>query len=117
MLSPSRDVRRIYAQITADNYTFEAVKEFVCLGSTVTTKNDVSLEIKCKLTVVNRCYYSLNGQLSNRDFSRMTKLILYKTLSLPMLLYGAKACTLLVTDVAALRAFERNGLRKIFGPV
>ena len=36
---------------------------------------------------------------------------------LPVLLYGAKAWTLLSTDVATLRVFERKVLRKIFGPV
>ena len=36
---------------------------------------------------------------------------------LPVLLYGAKAWTLLSTDVATLRVFERIVLRKIFGPV
>ena len=61
--------------------------------------------------------HSLNGQLSNRDLSRTTKLILYKTLILPVLLYGAEAWTLLSTDAAALRVFERKVLRKIFAPV
>ena len=34
-----------------------------------------------------------------------------------MLLYGAEAWTLLSTDAAALRVFERKVLRKIFDPV
>ena len=46
MFSTSRDVRRIESRITVDNYTFDTVKEFIYLGSAVTTKNDVSLEIK-----------------------------------------------------------------------
>ena len=50
----------------------------------------VTLQNVCQ---TNRCYYGLNGQLSNRDLSRATKLILYKTLILPVLLYGAKAWT------------------------
>ena len=58
-------------------FTFDTVKEFIYLGSAVTTKNDVSLEIKRRITLANRCYYGLNGQLSNRDLSRTTKLILY----------------------------------------
>ena len=117
MFSTSRDVRLIESRITIDNYTFDTVKEFIYLGSAVTNKNDVSLEIKRRITLANRCYYGLNGQLSNRDLSRTTKLILYKTLILPVLLYGAEAWTLLSTDAAALRVFERKVLRKIFGPV
>ena len=93
------------------------VKEFIYLGCAVTTRNDASLEIKRRITLANRCYYGLNRQLSSRDLSRTTKLTLYKTLILPVLLYGAVAWTVLSTDAAALRVFERKVLRKIFGPV
>ena len=55
--------------------------------------------------------------MSNRDLSRTTKLIFYKTLILPMLVYGADAWSLLNNDPAALRVFKRKVLRKIFGPV
>ena len=65
----------------------------------------------------NSCYYGLNGELSSKDLSRTTKLILYKTLILTVLLYGAEAWTLLSTDAAALRVFEKKVLLKIFGSV
>ena len=81
LLSTSRDVRPINSQITAGNYTFDTVKEFY-LDPAVTTKNYVSLEIKFRITLVNSCYYGLNGQLSNRDLPQMAKLILYKALIL-----------------------------------
>ena len=55
MFSTSRDVRCIDSRITADNYTFDTVKEFIYLGSAVTTTNDVSLEIKRRITLANRC--------------------------------------------------------------
>ena len=55
------------------------------------------------------CYYGLNRQLSSRHLSRSTKLILYKALIIPW--------TLVSTDAAALRVFERKVLRKIFCPV
>ena len=45
--------------------------------------------------------------------SRNTKLILYKTLILPVLLYGEG----MDTDAVALRVFERKVLRKTFNPV
>ena len=61
----SRDVQRNDSQITADNYSFKAIKKFVHLGSAVTTKIDVSLEIKRRVTLANKCYYGLNRQLSN----------------------------------------------------
>ena len=79
------------------------------LSSALTTKNDVSLEFKRKITLGNRCYYGLKSQL--------TKLILYKTLILSVLLCSTEVWTPLSTNAAALRVFERKVLRKIFGPV
>ena len=76
MFSRSRNVRRIDSQIAPYNYIFGTVKEFIYLGSAVTTKNNVSLEIKRRITLTNRWNDGLNGQLSNRDLSRKTKLIL-----------------------------------------
>ena len=108
MFSTSRDVRRIDSRITTDNYTFDIVKEFIYLDSPFTTKNDVSLENKGRITLANRCYCGFNGQLSNKDLSRTTKLILYKTLILPEHFYGAEAWTLLSTDAAALKVFKRK---------
>ena len=67
MLSTSREVRLIDSLITADNYTFDAVKEFCYLGSAVTIRNDAGMEIKGGITLANGYYYGLNGQLSNRN--------------------------------------------------
>ena len=33
----------------------------------ITTNNDVSLEIKRRVTLANMCYFGLNRQLSSRD--------------------------------------------------
>ena len=93
-LSTSRYLRLIDSQITADNYTFDTVNEFIYLDSAITTKNNVSLEIKLiMITLVN------------------------KMLMLHVLLYGTEAWTLLTTDAPALRVFEKKFLRKIFGLV
>ena len=71
-------------RMTVDNYTFDTVKQFIFICSAITTKNYVSEEIKRRITLVNRYHYSVKMQLSNRDLSRTTKLILYKTLILPV---------------------------------
>ena len=89
------------SQITADNHIFDTVKEFIYLGSAITPKNENNMD----------------GQLSNRDLSFTTKLILYKTLILLVLIYDAEPWTLLNANVAALRVFQRKVLRKLFGPV
>ena len=63
------------------------------------TNNDVSLDIKSRVTLANRCYFGLNKQLSGpRDLSRATKLTLFKVLILPVLLYSAETLTISITD-------------------
>ena len=99
---------RIDSRITTDNYTFDTVKEFISHGSAVTTKNGVSLEIKSRITFADMCYYGLNRQLSNRDLSCTTKLILYKMLIVSELLYGARAWILLKTDASSLESIREK---------
>ena len=98
MLTTSGVLPRMGSQITANSCTFDVVKEFIYLGTAINTNNDVSLEIKWRVTLAKRCYFSLNKQLSGRDLSRAAKLILYKALILPVLLYGAEAWTLSSAD-------------------
>ena len=64
MLTTSRDV----PQITPNSYTFDVVKEFICLGSAINTNNYVSLEIKLRVSLAKKWYFGLNRQLSSRDF-------------------------------------------------
>ena len=106
MLSTSGFLPRTGSQLTANSYNFA-----------INTNNDVSLEIKRRVTLANRCHFGLNMRLSSRVLTRATKLTLYKALILPVLLYCAQAWALSSTDAAALGVFERTVLRKIFGPV
>ena len=64
-------MRRINSRITADNYTFDTVKEFIYLGSAVTTKNDVSLEIKRRIMpeVIKKKMLSVKGKKANERFT------------------------------------------------
>ena len=117
LLSTNKESRRLGQHVTVDNYTFEVVKDFVYLGTSINTNNNVSLEIKRRITLANRCYFGLSRQLRSRALSRRTKLTLYKSLIMPVLLYGAEAWTMTNTDEKALGAFERKILRKIYGPI
>ena len=67
--------------------------------------------------MANRCYFGLSKQFKNKAVSRQTKITLYKTLILPVLLYGSEAWVLAKADEAVLGVFERKILRKIYGPI
>lgn len=117
-ISSSQSQRnRVGQNFSVDDYNFEVVHDFTYLGSRVNDKNEMSEEIKHRLTVANRCYYGLQKQFSSRLLSRRTKIKLYKTLVKPVLLYGSETWTLTKRDETLLECFERKVLRKIYGAV
>ena len=50
--------------VEIDWYNFEVVKDFVYLGSSINTNNEIRLEIRRRITLANRCYFELRKQLS-----------------------------------------------------
>jgi hypothetical protein len=53
------------AHFTVGNYKFEKVHKFRYLGSLVTDKNNVSVEIKNRTGLGNKCYYGLRKHLGS----------------------------------------------------
>lgn len=98
-----------------DNYNLEVVEQFIYLGTDMRKTNNISLDLKRKILLANRCYFGLSKQVKNKDISRQTKHILHNTLILPKLLYGADAWIVMQADKAFLRGFERKILHKING--
>jgi hypothetical protein len=88
---------------------------FKYLGSLVTDKNDISVEMKNRIGLRNKCYYGLRKHLGFRSISLRTKCLIYKTLTRPVVTYGAERWVLTKKDELQLAVFERKALRKIFG--
>ena len=57
-----------------------------------------SLEIRRRITLANRRYFGLSKQLSKKALSWRTKICLYKSPILPVLLYGADTWALTSSD-------------------
>ncbi|KAJ4447560.1 hypothetical protein ANN_09567 [Periplaneta americana] len=101
--------------IKIGDLSFEEVEKFKYLGATVTNINDTREEIKRKINMGNACYYSVEKLLSSSLLSKNLKVRIYKTVILPVLLYGCETLTLTLREEHRLKVFENKVLRKIFG--
>jgi len=99
-----------------DNSTFESVKEFKYLGMTLTNQNSNLEEIKSRLRSGNACLHSVQNLLSSRLLSKNLKIKIYRTIILPVVLYGCETWSLALREERKLRVFENMVLRRIFGP-
>jgi hypothetical protein len=83
---------------------------------TVTNKNLIQKEIKRRVNSGNACYYSVQNLLSSHLLSKNLKIRIYKTIILPVDLYGCETWSLTLREVHGMRVFENRVLRRIFGP-
>ncbi|KAJ4431125.1 hypothetical protein ANN_19720 [Periplaneta americana] len=101
--------------IKIGDLSFEEVEKFKYLGATVTNINDTREEIKRRINMGNACYYLVEKLLSSSLLSKNLKVRIYKTVILPLVLYGCETWTLTLREEQRLRVFENKVLRKIFG--
>ena len=87
VMSRDRNVGRNHS-VRSDNSTFERVEEFKYLGTTLTNQNCIAEKIKSRLRSGNACYHLMQNLLSSRLLSKNLKNKIYRTIILPVVLYG-----------------------------
>ena len=100
----------------ADNSSIERVEKFKYLGTRLTNQNYIQEEIKSRLKLGNACYHSVQNLLSSSLLSKNLKIKIYRTIILPIVLYGCETWSLTLREEHRLRVFENRLLRRIFGP-
>jgi hypothetical protein len=98
------------------NRCFGNVAQFRYLGTNITNQNLIREEIKRRVNSINACYCSVQNMLPSCLLSKNIKITIYKTIILPMVLYGYESWPLTLRDEHKLRVLENIVLRIIFGP-
>jgi len=114
VMSQDRNAGRIHS-LWIDNNTYDRVEQFKYLGTTLTNQNSIAEEIKSRLKSGNACYLSVQNLLSSRLLSKNLKIKIYRTVILPVILYGCVTWSLTLREERKLRVFENRVLRRIFG--
>jgi hypothetical protein len=80
----------------------------------LTDENYIHEVIKSRLNLGNACCHSVQSLLSSRLLFRNVKVKIYRTIILPVVLYGCETWALTLREEHRLRVFENRVLRGIF---
>ena len=100
--------------ITINNTVLENVDKFPYLGSHLSSKADIDSEVHHRICCAGGAFAKLRRRVfENSDLLANTKILVYKAVILPTLLYGAETWTTYSRHIRALESYHQRCLRKI----
>ena len=101
------------APVTLDGTPIEDVQEFVYLGSKVTTDGDCNLDVNTRVSKANQAFAILKPIWRTTSLSIHTKIKIYKSNVLSVLLYGSECWKTTAAIERKLEVFQNKCLRRI----
>ena len=89
-----------------DGETMEMVRDFIFLGSKMTTDGDCSHEIKRCLLFGRKAMTNLDSILKGRDITLPSKVHTVKAVVFPVVMYGCESWTVKKAEHRRIDAFE-----------
>ena len=81
------------------------MEHFKHLGTTLTNQNSIQEEIKSRLKLGNACYHAVQNLLSSSLLYKNIKIKIYRTVVLPVVLYGCETWSLTLREERRLMLF------------
>ena len=101
--------------ITVGGKAVEKVTKFTYLGSCFTEGNDTEYEISVRIGKAASCVARLKNIWNNKRLAVHTKMQVYNSTVVSVLLYGAETWALTRTQEKKLDGFDSRSLRRIMG--
>jgi hypothetical protein len=99
--------------IQVNDETMEEVEQFTYLGSVVSKDGGTQVDIQSRMGKARGVFARLNPIWRSRQYGRDTKIKIYQSCVIPVLLYSSECWRMTKSDSMKLAAFHTRCLRKI----
>lgn len=102
--------------ITCNGVPLEKVDTYQYLGTIFCRDGRIDQEVLNRVKKANGVFYSIcTTIIGKQEIKKETKIVLFKTIFLPVLMYGAESWTVLDKHVSKITAVEMRYLRRVLG--
>lgn len=102
--------------VRVDGEIIDQVERYKYLGSVINNRGSSEGELKARIQSANRLYAALRRKfLDHKQITRRTKISIFKSMYLPVLLHGGENWTLTERQEKQLQAMEMKYLRRVLG--
>ena len=102
-------------QITVGGNQLEQVPEFVYLGAVISEDGSCEADIKRRIGLAAGTFGNLTTIWKAKNITIKTKVKVYETMVVPILLYGSECWSLKKTDERKIQTAEMSWLRRMIG--